>query len=113
MRRSNQEGVLTMRMSLLRRVTVASAIGVSLIFGVTSAGPLAQSRPKFFSDDPIVREPETQDASKAQSWTIGPIADLTLNVFGHPGDPILGTRAQNVNTIDEVPDSNWFVNRIY
>ena len=66
-----------MRMSLLSRVTIASVIGLSLISGA----PLAQSRPKFFSDDPILREPDTQDASKTQSWTIGLIADLTLNVF--------------------------------
>ncbi len=102
-----------MRMSLLSRVTIASVIGLSFIFGVTSVVSFAQSRPKFFTDDPILREPDTQDASKTQSWTIGLIADLTLNVFGKPGDPIFGGRAQNINTIDEVPDSNWFTNRIY
>jgi hypothetical protein len=98
-----------MCMSRVSRVTIASAIGLSVI----TAAPTAQSRPKFFSDDPLLREPETQDASKTQSWDIGLIADLTLNVFGKPGDPTVGTRAQNVNTIDEVPDSNWFTNRIY
>ena len=70
-----QRGVLTekacliMRTSLLIRVTLASALGLlAYRRPVTSVVPLAQSRPKFFSDDPIAREPETQDASKVQSW---------------------------------------------
>ena len=75
--------------------------------------PGAQSRPKFYSDDPITREPETQDASKVQDMEVGLIADLTLNLFAKPGDPTPGVRAQNVSTIDEVPDSSWFTNRIY
>jgi hypothetical protein len=33
------------------------------------------------------------------------------NQFSRPGEPA-GGRAQNINTIDEVPDSNWFTNRI-
>jgi hypothetical protein len=75
--------------------------------------PAAQSRPRFYSDDPIQREPDSQDASKVQDWDIGLIADLTLNLFAKPGDPTYGVVAQNINTIDEVPDSNWFTNRIY
>jgi hypothetical protein len=78
-----------------------------------SAGTLAQNGPKFLSDDPLQREPDTQDASKVQEWEIGLLADLTLNLFTKQGDQTLNVRAGNVNTIDEVPDSNWFTNRIY
>jgi hypothetical protein len=102
-----------MRTSFLLRSSLASALAVLVLSGLAAVAPDAQSRPKFFSDDPIAREPDTQDASKVQEWEIGLIADLTLNVFGHPGDLTPGVRAQNVNTIDEVPDSSWFVNRIY
>ena len=70
-------------------------------------------RPKFLSDDPLQREPETQDASKTQEWEIGLTADLVLNLFTKQGDLTPNVRAQNVNTIDEVPDSSWFTNRIY
>jgi hypothetical protein len=59
-----------------------------------------------------VREPETQDASKVQGWDIDLFIDLSVNMFGKPGDDETGVRAGNVNTIDEVPDSNWFTNRI-
>src|SRR5688572_2085061 len=67
---------------------------------------------RFRSDDPLAREPETQDASKAKPWDIDLIWDLTLNLFTKPGDPSTDVKARNVNTIDEVPDSNWFTNRV-
>ena len=67
---------------------------------------------RFLGDDPLTREPETQDASGAQEWTIDLFIDLATNLFSRPGDPTPDVRARNVNTIDEVPDSNWFTNRI-
>ncbi len=38
-------------------------------------------------------------------------SDLLVNLFMKPGDVTPGVRAGNINTIDEVPDSNWFTNR--
>jgi len=70
------------------------------------------SSPRFYSDDPIAVEPNTQDASGVQPWEIDLAYDLVSNLFGHPGDPAAGVRAQNVNTIDEVPDGSWFRNRL-
>lgn len=80
---------------------------------VALAAGLSGQAPKFYSDDPLQREPESQDASKAQPWDIPLTPDMITNLFGEPGDPNVGTRAQNVNTADEVPDSGWFSNRIY
>ena len=34
-------------------------------------------------------------------------------MFTRPGDPAPNVRARDINTIDEVPDSSWFTNRIY
>ncbi len=31
---------------------------------------LTGAEPRFFADDPLPREPETQDASKVQEWDI-------------------------------------------
>jgi hypothetical protein len=72
----------------------------------------AQERtaPLFFDDDPIARYPETQDASKVQERPLSLYFDASINLFGRPGKPRVG-RAASVNTIDEVPDSSWFVNR--
>jgi hypothetical protein len=88
-----------------------------VLLGVAGASLLPSSAPrgavaKFYADDPLQREPETQDASKVQEWEIDLFWDLTENLFGRPGDPTPNVRAQNVNTADEVPDSNWFTNRI-
>jgi hypothetical protein len=102
-----------MRTSNWTRASFIAAAASCTLFFSAGLTPNAQSRPRFYSDDPIAREPETQDASKAQEWEIGLIADLTLNLFSKPGDPTPGVRAQNVNTADEVPDSSWFTNRIY
>jgi hypothetical protein len=73
-------------------------------------GTAAQSR-VYYPDDPIVTDPETQDASKVASWEISDPYDFVQNTFFKPGErgP---RRAMNVNTIDEVPDSSWFTNRI-
>ena len=72
----------------------------------------SQGPAKFRSDDPLAREPETQNAANVAEWDIDLFIDLAINLFGRPGDPATGVRARNINTIDEVPDSNWFTNRI-
>jgi hypothetical protein len=66
---------------------------------------------KFYSDDPIWRDPETQDASRAQPIDVSEQYDFVENTFFNAGDrtPL---RALNINTVDEVPDSSWFTNRI-
>jgi hypothetical protein len=67
---------------------------------------------RFYNDDPLQREPETQDASNVSAWEIDLFWDLAENLFGRPGDKTPDVKARNVNTVDEVPDSNWFTNRI-
>src|SRR5262245_19405774 len=88
-----------------------------LLAGITIGFVMHPSAPrgatvKFYSDDPLQREPETRDASKVQPWEIDLFWDLAENLFGRPGDPTPDVKARNVNTIDEVGDSSWFTNRI-
>src|SRR4051812_16273463 len=66
---------------------------------------------RFYADDPIAREPESQDASGAAPVDIGLMYELSYNLFVTANYTPSNTRAGNVNTIDEVPDSSWFVNR--
>ena len=91
------------------RRTVAFAVA-GLLAGALAVGHTAEQ--KFFSDDPLTREPETQDASGAEEWEIDLFYDLSYNLFVTPRKVSAGVRAGNVNTIDEVPDSSWFTNRI-
>ena len=86
------------------------AAGLLLLLAAAAAFPAASQR-KFYIDDPIAREPETKDASRAKPKDTHLGYDLALNLFARPGDRRI-VRAQNINTIDEVPDSSWFTNRI-
>jgi len=73
---------------------------------------VATERPHFYPDDPIAREGESQDASNAQPYRMGSMYEMANNLFVTAGYKPSGTRARNINTIDEVPDSSWFTNRI-
>jgi hypothetical protein len=72
---------------------------------------LAGAGRRFYDDDPLEREPESMDASKIREWDIPLTFDLAENMFGHPGER-RRIRALDANTIDEVPNSSWFTNRI-
>ncbi|MBI3048610.1 MAG: hypothetical protein HYY76_09920 [Acidobacteria bacterium] len=86
-------------------------IAVVIVAVAVTAADLAGNGQKFYDDDPLLREPETQDASKVQPWKNVLTYDLIQNLFDSPGDH-RSIKAQNVNTIGEVPDSSWFTNRI-
>ena len=89
------------------------ALAVLLLCGALAVGATVRAAADMFRvDDPLRQEPETQDASGVKPWSIDLFIDLAVNLFAEPGDPATGVRAANVNTVDEVPDSNWFTNRI-
>jgi hypothetical protein len=79
---------------------------------MTFGGAVSTTSPHFYRDDPIAREPESQDASGAAPSEIGQLYEMAYNLIVQPGYKPSGLRAQNLNTVDEVPDSSWFTNRI-
>jgi len=87
---------------------VALTAGAISLF---SAGASTQS-PRFYPDDPISREPESRDASKAAAYDQSQMYELVYNLFVNSKHKASGLRAKNINSIDEVPDSSWFTNRI-
>jgi hypothetical protein len=76
------------------------------------ADQVGAQRPKFYNDDPIERFEDTQDASGVLPKEVNLVYDEGRNLLGNPGDPNMNRRAMSINTIDEVPDSSWFTNRI-
>ncbi len=88
-----------------------------ILLAASSGGPRSETdeltAPRFYDDDPLTREPESQDASNVEPWDIDLEADLVVNLFSPPGDKTPNVRAKNLTTIDEVPDSSWFTNRVY
>jgi hypothetical protein len=68
--------------------------------------------PRFFPDDPIrVDDDMALDASDAVAIEGSNGYDFAEHTFLNVGDR-RDVRATNVNTMDEVPDSSWFTNRI-
>lgn len=86
----------------------AVVAGLTVLAGVSPR----MAAPTFYPDDPIWTDDDTaRDASKVVAIDDANSYDWTVNTFGHPGNRD-AVRAMDVNTIDEVPDSSWFVNRI-
>ena len=83
-----------------------------LFAAILGARPVSTTAPHFYRDDPLSRDPESQDASRAERSDIGDLYEMTYNLFVQPRHKPSGVRARNINTIDEVPDSSWFTNRI-
>jgi hypothetical protein len=87
-----------------------AALGGAVLAAVLTAGAMANG-PRFYPDDPIWVDPETQDASDTARHRPSLYYDFLDSTFFKPGDRT-DRRALNVNTLDEVPDSSWFTNRI-
>jgi hypothetical protein len=83
--------------------SLCAIAAVVLVAGLLCNG----ATPKFFPDDPIAVDRDTQDASHVNEQTINDLFD-TFKGRASNDD----TRAVNVNTLDEVPDSSWWTNRI-
>jgi hypothetical protein len=84
----------------------------ALLALVLLMAPVSSQSPTFYADDPIaVDDDMSLDASKVVPIEDSNIYDFVENTFAKPGVRH-DVRAANVNTIDEVPDSSWFVNRI-
>jgi hypothetical protein len=90
---------------MLNRAAIIAVILLSAVL------PRAAS-PRFYSDDPIARDPEHADASGATPIDVGLLYDLSYNLFVTAGWHPSNLHARNANTIDEVPDSSWFTNRL-
>jgi hypothetical protein len=90
-----------------------SSLPALLIALVAACGlTVATAGKKFHHDDPLTREPDSQDAASVQESEIGLAYNLAYNLFVTASKQPENVRAQNVNTIDEVLDSSWFTNRI-
>jgi hypothetical protein len=75
---------------------------VLAVFVAVQALGSGVQRQKFYDDDPIWQEPVTQNVTKAKRYEPDFTYENIVNLFERPGDPVLGQRAKNINTIDEV-----------
>lgn len=97
-----------MRTSVTAGVVVGTMLAVAgLLVAAGAAGP------KFYPDDPVWvdRDRAVDVGDKLPIVDAANIFDFADNTFFKPGERA-DVPAQNVNTVDEVPDSSWFTNRI-
>lgn len=96
-----------------RRLPELRELLLIALAGALAAAP-ASTR-KFYSDDPLCREPEPLPVARADPREINEQFEFFRNTFAEPGkaerDERTVPRARNVNTVDEVPDSAWYTNR--
>ena len=100
----HDKSVVMNRMRAL--VCVVVAVVCTTVWGTGAQEPM------FYPDDPIRVDDDTAfDASDVREVPPSEYYDFIENTFLTPGDdqPV---RSLNTNTIDEVPDSSWFTNRI-
>ncbi|HEX5109664.1 MAG TPA: hypothetical protein VFV95_14525 [Vicinamibacterales bacterium] len=87
---------------------------VVMVVALSAAGASIgwSAAPRFYPDDPIwVDDDRAIEASKVGVIEDTNGYDFLVNSFGEKGER-LDVRAMNVNSVDEVPDSSWFTNRI-
>ncbi len=87
------------------------ALLIALVVAATVTSASTAGR-KFYDDDPIARVPESRSAANAKTLDIDLFFEYAFNLFVNASRTPSNTRAGNINTIDEVPDSSWFTNRI-
>lgn len=92
-------------MATRRRLAIAFGLALVAAAAARSAGPA------FYPDDPLQVDPETRDASKVVGHELSDPYDFLENSFLNRGDHT-AQRAVNANTVDEVPDSSWYTNRL-
>ena len=89
-----------------------AAVAGSVMLVALCAADLRTASPRFYPDDPLWTDDDRAfDASKISVIEDTNGYDFLINTFGNPGER-RDVRALNVNSVDEVPDSSWFTNRI-
>lgn len=69
---------------------------------------------KFYADDPVWREPAPRPVENPKGRKLSEFYDFFLHTFFSPHEKqseLTPIAAQGVNTLGEVPDSGWYVNR--
>jgi hypothetical protein len=93
-------------LDIVRRLALAGVFCAALGSTVWLASP------RFYPDDPLWTDDDRVfDASKVVAIEDPNSYDFVVNTFSAPGE-LRDVRSMNVNSVDEVPDSSWFANRI-
>ena len=95
----------------MKRLTVCFVVilGIGLLTGLVHS----QTTKKFRSDDPLMVDPDQLSIPQPKPADLSQIFDFLQNTFSRrPEKDEKISKAENVNTLGEVPDSSWFTNRM-
>jgi hypothetical protein len=94
------------------RFRVTAGALAAFLWVIGAMADMRGAAPRFYPDDPLaVDNDRVIDVAASRKIDLDDYYDFLENSFGKPGDRS-NVRAVNVNTLDEVPDSSWFANRI-
>jgi hypothetical protein len=96
-------------MQISRSHIIAGVVVLTALVAGTASS--RASGPKFFDDDPLWTEPVTQDVTNPSTYEPSLMYQTLEGLYAKPGDPLLGQRARDINTVDEVPDGPFYANR--
>src|SRR3954465_7153687 len=97
-------------MTAMTSTRTLAAVMTSVAIAATLSTLGSAAAPKFFDDDPIWVEHDTENASSVTPLEIDLVTDLAYNMVSGSTRNV-PVRAQNVNSVGEVPDSTWFTHR--
>lgn len=81
-----------------------------LLFLMIFAAAFADASPKFYQDDPLMTDADNISIQQPTERPLSKTIDLLQKTFTKPVSG--NTHAVNSSTLEEVPDSSWFVNRM-
>ncbi len=95
----------------LRSIAIPTASLLVCLLSVTAfAQKVEGDARRFFPDDPLWQDSDALDIPPVEEFPLLKDYDFVENSFGDPAS--FDGPAANANTLDEVPDSSWFTNRI-
>jgi len=93
----------------LRPLVMTVLLGVLCVTQLAAVTPLQQEPIVFYPDDPLWVDRDDHDIPPPAARESSALFDGLMESLTDPTDD--GTRALNINTLGEVPDSTWFTNR--
>ncbi len=89
---------------------LAALLTITIGLGLAGAAPVVAQ--KFYPDDPLLIDHDDLDTpTMPTEIELSDLYDRFGHIFSDVGNTPIGGEAENVNTLDEVPDCSWFVNR--
>jgi hypothetical protein len=99
--------------SSTRALCVAASIGLLLAASVTILLAASGMARRFYPDDPLAAEPPDISVGELRTGAVDNPTTILHDAMHQPTGTDKRTPSLDTNTIDEIPDGDWFTNRHY